>query len=563
MAFVMRTLFLIGALPTLLPANPTSTPDSHVLLSTGALLERQGNVLPVSKTVVMVLNLNIFQKLETQLQHIWAKSVILNGRMEIIRTNMARARPSAHHFDFLLELRGILDPVIERAVYDPSNRDKRSICDGCGNLMGWFAGLVTEQQLEGFGQRVRAAMNAQQEVIKKDLAQTKLVADKVNEVIGAIDNVTAWVNIEIAQRNTKFGLVMDNIRFTTIIGRARELVETLRNLALGLTLAAHGQIVPSLLPPAVLSKVLHEALEGNPGLRLLWDNVFLYYPVLKGALTREGLVISIPFMPTMQYVAHRVNAFPTRVDNQLIELTGHYVGKLILKSVEANNFALMTEEDFRSCIFEQDVYICQDIAVIERPIAITRCISHLMGLISDLAVHDCDFQVSDPDWVTHVAVRGHHFLYFPHAKSATVNCKGGSRPVSVEGPYVLPANCSLNVEDSIHIPAISHFTRHYPLLVSTITPLGEVFQYPNSTVPRSVAPLKLSDNHLGDLPDLSIHKHPLFFGTVGSYSVSFIIICGMVIFLCFFLKRSRGVTAVLMDSKPPERSAKVKTESQV
>ena len=557
-SFIMRTTLLVGVLVAVLVADPAlpAPPDSHVLLSTGALLEKQGKLLPVSDTVVMFLKLDVFEKLKLQLRRIWVKAVHLDERMGIVSLNARRLndKGATIHFDFLQELRGVLDPVVEREVYDPQSRGKRSICDGCGRLAGWFAGLVTEQRLEGYGQRVEAAMDAQREVIRKDLAQTKLIADKVNLVIGSIENVTTWVNNEISVQSTKFHLVMDNIRFTTIIGQARELVEILRNLALGLTLAAHGQIVPSLLPPAVLSKVLREAVESNKDLQPLWENVFLYYPVLKGELTQEGLAISVPFLPRTQYTAHRINAFPTFSNNRLIELTGHLVGKLILKSITTNSFALLSEEDFRSCIFEQNVHICLDIAVIERPMSFTDCVSHLLGVNSNVALHDCQFRVSDPDWVTHVAVRGHHFLYFPHAKSATVNCKGDSSIVSVEGPYVLPANCSINVEDSIRIPAISHFARQYPLLVPTITPLGDVFRYPNTTVPRMVAPLHLSENRLGELPDLSFHKHPLFPGTVGSYAVSFLIICGMVILLIFFLKRSRGTAStstVVLAGNPP------------
>ena len=544
---MMAWLLSASLLPLIPPVDSSSDESPHVTLFTGALAEHQGVVYPVTDSVIMFLKFDLLKDLKSQIRNVYGAALNLHHHLELLRSKMhVSFNASGTTYDFLAELRSILDPVVPKGLYSPLARDKRALCDGCGSLIGWFTGLVTETELEDYGGRVEAALAGQRQVIRRSLANTKLLEGKVDTVINSVNNITAWVKGELDETRLTFILVLDNIRFTAILRQARDLVGFLEGLAMGLTMAAHGQINPSIVPPSMLGSVLEEALVRNPKLRLLYSNVYMYYPVLRGELSRRGLSIVIPFKPDLQYTAFKIHAFPTLVNNtKLIELAGPLVDKVILKAANSNDFAIMSEEEFNDCVLEQDIFICTDTALVQRPIKLNECIAHLTGFHSDLSVNDCDFAEVDPGWVSHVAVRGHHFLYFAEPKSATVNCDGDSSVVTVKGSYILPYNCSLYVTGQIKVPAVTQFTRNYKFLVPTITPLHEIFSYPNTTVPRKIAHLKgYDDVQMPEMQFMGFKPHHVFLGTVGSVSLSFIAVIIVLIIVVYLLIRRKTGTAL-------------------
>ena len=354
------------------------------------------------------------------------------------------------------------------------NRTKRGLVDGIGELSKLLFGTATVSDVNDLKERYN------------DLADFAMVTNKTVQLncqnIARLDNnlhvMINYTNIlrEAIYRHTT---VMDFLLKDSEVTLALPMLENALNSILrtndqvikNLVDGSIGRVTSSLLPVKDLRHTLEIAKKKYDLTPIFEDsNILHYYPLLNSMLSKDSIIIHIPFKSDNVFDVHRIEPFPFAVNSSIMTL--NLPSSVVLVKQDHSFYATGVYEDLTECKTERlGAYFCPASLFTFLPVqAEGICEVILTQWNASRSLSLCPYTHLVPRPFFHKSFMGHHYFLFTEPMDVSVTCLGGTMHKRVSGHFAILKLCSLHSpsitthSEKLHEGFVApNFARYYPL----------------------------------------------------------------------------------------------------
>ena len=464
-----------------LTATHTQATDWEDFVRPGALIENLGTIYPITEHINIKIGTNAIASL---------KSRVLNQQMIAKRLNTSLAK-----MNLTKDLRAPLQHLMQASLHSlnaaisppPSIntiRQKRGLFNAGGVFANFLFGIATDDT-------VNSRFKQQEQTLSSAVSTFHTVIDSFTTMNDRLHLLLTTSNtlsdsLKHLERNTQdlrhFTLVSSSL--TLFNTQAQRLLNDLEHLTQDFVLAAHGEIMPSLLPEKTLLRIL-ELFTANSYRRPLFDTtqLHLYYPYLTAILHPQELNVLVPLLPQTVYHGSRIHAFPSEHDNTFITVA--LTHDIVLRSSSGNAISTISSSALQDCTKAlPNMTVCLDLSLPEFPYLTPSCTKSLIS--NELVNNTCTFNqiiLTNPYYVYFSHLQ---FIFFPKLTPLVVSCNGTHSDLTIKGPLVISTSCSLH-SNLIILKAHNTFISHHTPRFNTITN----YSLPSSNIHTSIVHSKI------------------------------------------------------------------------
>ena len=191
-----------------------------------------------------------------------------------------------------------------------------------GSAMKTLFGTATTSQIhlfEGHLQNLNTMVQNNSLIIEHNLRSIEKQTKVINSIMDDIHSlVQTWRNSE-----SQINEIRSTLRLVSAVQRVYDsatfLATGFKEILRAIAHVADGRVTSDLLPPSELATIIngiHAKHNLKPLIKI--SNVHHYYPLLKGHLLNNKVLVYIPFIDEGPYSIHKLHAFPITHENNVV-----------------------------------------------------------------------------------------------------------------------------------------------------------------------------------------------------------------------------------------------------
>ena len=381
---------------------------------------------------------------------------------------------------------------------DGPARSKRGLMNGLGELSRDLFGTAMEKDVVELRDRynqLTTIANANNRAIRINCVRLAKLGQHVDELGTYANRLKLALDKILSSVDSVYEFMVIHQALPALENSVNTIMHANQQIISNVVDAVHGRVTPTLFPAYDFQHVL-ELGKKEYGLTPLFDirGIHHYYPLLTSFITRNDIVIHVPFQSKDLFNVYSIFPFPFSANNTLLTLD--LQPSIALISLDYKLYATGSHTDLQQCRTEfLNHYHCPASLFAFLPLTEGVCEVVLIQNATEKALSLCPYITLAPRPIFHETFFNHHYFFFTQPYYIYIICPDGTVYKEVSGHLAVYFACYIHSASLSTFPSKLHqgFVGNISYRVYTLTSLSNIHISSINTINDRVAEFKFSN----------------------------------------------------------------------
>ena len=323
---------------------------------------------------------------------------------------------------------------------------KRSLLPFVGSALSALFGVATDEDITLQDERIKRLELWAAE--RGNIMQTVIEGNEENAQ--NIQNLVQFVNQLNSNLTEDLNIIQKETELNNFLIQVEEEIQAHKDYVEALQRARTGILTPTLISIKKLSQII-EWCTLHKHYKPLVQDVYLYYTLSTVKVTKNHILVLIPFNGNHKFSLHTIHPFPLKVNNTPIIWDEDKVNFALSESKLLIIF--LEDSELEKCILiNKEEYICNFIQL-QQPIDKYPCLQGFL-LGSSRLLKNCLYKIYNDSFAVK-SISNEIIVYVNETTNAQVTCAGLDKIHPINNLVVFKKDCKLIIPNIVYyVPSI-------------------------------------------------------------------------------------------------------------